>query len=127
MNKVQLGGALTRGLGQPLPDLLPPVSLLHRSSCIPFPRTPSRAPGAVRSRQVARSEAQGTGRRRSSRGSMHLTCSTVSAGTGGNPTLGEQAAMESHEDLHQTVGGADMVRSPRLECPKPGVSAGTSG
>ena len=34
----------------------------------------------------------------------------VSAGTGGNPTLGEQAAMESHEDLHQTVAGADMVR-----------------
>lgn len=33
-----------------------------------------------------------------------------SAGTGGNPELGEQAAQESHADLAEVVGGADMVR-----------------
>jgi cell division GTPase FtsZ len=32
------------------------------------------------------------------------------AGTGGNPELGEKAAQESHADLAEVVGGADMVR-----------------
>lgn len=34
----------------------------------------------------------------------------LSAGTGGNPELGEQAAQESYADLAEVVGGADMVR-----------------
>ena len=33
------------------------------------------------------------------------------AGTGGNPELGEAAAQESHRELENVVGGADMVSS----------------
>lgn len=33
----------------------------------------------------------------------------MSAGTGGNPELGEQAAQESLEALSSSVGNADMV------------------
>lgn len=41
---------------------------------------------------------------------MHITWYWVTAGTGGNPELGEQAAQESYADLAEVVGGADMVR-----------------
>lgn len=36
------------------------------------------------------------------------------AGTGGKPELGEEAAQESHQEIAGAVSGADMVRRAAL-------------